>query len=231
MLLGTAANVTAIVLGTLFGLLFGRKLPQRITTLSTQGLGLVTALIGAQMMISTQNVLIVLVSIVTGGVAGELARIEERLDTFGARIEKRFSRQRGTFAKAFVTSSLLYCVGPIAIIGALQDGLSGDYSILLTKSGLDGIASIAFASTLGIGVIFSALPVLAYQGSITIAASFLEPYLTSPIVNAMTATGGLLILAIALNILRVTKIRVGNMLPAILVAAILAGLLHNIGVP
>jgi uncharacterized membrane protein YqgA involved in biofilm formation len=231
MLLGTAANVTAIVLGTLLGLLLRQRLPQRITALSTQGLGLVTALIGAQMMISTQNVLIVLVSIVAGGVVGELIRIEDRLDAVGVRIEKRFSKQRGTFAKAFVTSSLLYCIGPIAILGALQDGLRGDYSILLTKSGLDGIASIAFASTLGIGVLFSALPVLAYQGSITIAASLLEPYLTTTIVNEMTATGGLLILGIALNILQVAKIKVGNMLPAILVAAILAGLLPNIRVP
>jgi uncharacterized membrane protein YqgA involved in biofilm formation len=225
MLLGTAANVTAIVFGTLLGLALRRRLPRRITSLSTQGLGLVTALIGAQMIISTQNVLIVLVSIVTGGVVGELIRIEDRLDAFGARIEKRFSRRRGTFAKAFVTSSLLYCIGPIAIIGALQDGLRGDYSILLTKSGLDGVASVAFASTLGIGVLFSALPVLAYQGSITIAASLLEPYLTTSVVNEMTATGGLLILGIALNLLQVAKIKVGNMLPAILVAAILAGLL------
>lgn len=225
MLLGTAANVAAIVLGTLFGLLLRQKLPQRITVILTQGLGLVTALIGAKMMLATENILIVLVSVVVGGAVGELIQIEGRLDSFGAGIERRFSRQRGTFAKAFVTSSLLYCVGPIAILGALQDGLRGDYSILLTKSGLDGIASLAFASTLGIGVLFSALPVLAYQGSITIAASLLEPYLTTPIVNVMTATGGLLILGIALNILRVTKIKVGNLLPAILVAAILAALL------
>jgi uncharacterized membrane protein YqgA involved in biofilm formation len=225
MLVGTAANVAAIVLGTFIGLLLKQKLPKPITIISTQGLGLVTALIGAKMILATQNVLVVLVSVVAGGVIGELIRIENRLDAFGARIEKRFSRQRGTFAKAFVTSTLLYCVGPIAILGALQDGLRGDYSILLTKSGLDGIASIAFASTLGIGVLFSSLPVLAYQGGITIAASLLEPYLTTPIINEMTATGGLLILGIALNILRVTKIRIGNMLPAILVAAILAGLL------
>ena len=153
---------------------------------------------------------------------GELIQIESRLDAFGVRIEKKLSRQRGTFAKAFVTSSLLYCVGPLAILGALQDGLRGDYTLLLTKSGLDGIASVAFASTLGIGVLFSALPVLAYQGSLTIGASLLAPYLTTSVVNEMTATGGLLILGIGLNMLKVTKIKVGNMLPAILVAAILA---------
>ena len=225
MLVGTAANVGAIVLGSIVGLLLKRKLPRRITTILTQGLGLVTVLIGIKMMLATENVLIVLLSVIAGGVMGELIQIESRLDTLGVRIEKRFSRQRGTFAKAFVTSSLLYCVGPLAILGALQDGLRGDYTLLLTKSGLDGIASVAFASTLGIGVLFSALPVLVYQGGLTIGASLLAPYLTTSVINEMTATGGLLILGIGLNVLKVTKIKVGNMLPGILVAAILAGLL------
>jgi uncharacterized membrane protein YqgA involved in biofilm formation len=225
MLLGTVANVAAIVLGTLLGLLLRRKLPQRIIEISTQALGLVTVLIGVQMIIAVDNVLVLLVSAVAGAVVGELIHIEKRLDAVGARLEKRFKRQGGTFAKAFVTSSLLYCIGPIAILGALQDGLRGDYSILLTKSGLDGIASVALASTLGVGVLFSTIPVLVYQGSITIAASTLQPYLTKSIVNGMTATGGLLIVGIALNILHVAKIRVGNMLPAIVFAAILSAFL------
>jgi hypothetical protein len=201
-----------------------QRLPERMNSIAIQGLGLVTALIGIKMMITTENILIVLVSAVIGGILGEFLRIETRLDTFGKRVEAKFSKEGGTFAKAFVTSSLLYCVGPMAILGALQDGLRGDFSILLTKSGLDGIASVAFASTLGIGVLFSTLPVAAYQGGITIAASMLEPYLSSSIVNEMTATGGLLILGIALNILQVTKIKVGNLLPAILVAAIVPSL-------
>ena len=218
-------NVAAIVVGTLIGLVLKQRLPERINSIAIQGLGLVTALIGATMMITTRNILIVLVSMVIGGVLGELLRIEARLDALGARVEARFSKEGGTFAKAFVTSSLLYCVGPMAIVGALQDGLRGDVSVLLTKSGLDGIASVAFASTLGIGVLFSTLPVAVYQGGITVGASMLQPYLSSSIVNEMTATGGLLILGIALNILQVTKIRVGNLLPAILVAAVLSGVL------
>jgi hypothetical protein len=224
MLLGTLANVAAIAIGTLIGFALKQRLPERINSIAMQGLGLVTALIGLKMMITTQNALIVLVSIVIGGVLGEILRIEDRLDRLGARVEARFSKERGTFAKAFVTSTLLYCVGPMAIVGALQDGLRGDYSILLTKSGLDGIASVAFASTLGIGVLFSAIPVAAYQGSITIGASLLEPYLTSSMINEMTATGGLLILGIAMNLLQNTKIRVGNLLPAILFAAVLSAL-------
>lgn len=223
-LLGTVINVAAIAFGTVIGLMLRQRLPERINSIAIQGLGLVTALIGIKMMITTENILIVLVSAVIGGILGELLRIETKLDTFGARVEAKLSKEGGTFAKAFVTSSLLYCVGPMAIVGALQDGLTGDFSILLTKSGLDGIASVAFASTLGIGVLFSTLPVAAYQGGITIAASMLEPFVSSSIVNEMTATGGLLILGIALNILQVTKIKVGNLLPAILVAAIVSSL-------
>jgi len=222
MLVGTAFNVAAIILGTMVGLMLKQRLPERMSSIAIQGLGLVTALIGVKMMITTENILVVLVSVVIGGILGELLRIEARLDSFGARMEAKFSKEGGTFAKAFVTSSLLYCVGPMAILGALQDGLRGDFTILLTKSGLDGIASVAFASTLGIGVLFSTLPVAAYQSGITVGASALEPYLSSSMINEMTATGGLLIVGIALNILQVTKIRVGNLLPAILLAAILS---------
>lgn len=226
MLLGTAFNVAAIIVGTLIGLVLKQRLPEQMNSIAIQGLGLVTALIGIKMMITTENILIVLVSTVIGGILGEVFRIEARLDAFGAKMEAKLSKEGGTFAKAFVTSSLLYCVGPMAILGALQDGLRGDFTILLTKSGLDGIASVAFASTLGIGVLFSTLPVAVYQGGITIAAAMLEPYLSSSIVNEMTATGGLLILGIALNILQVAKIKVGNLLPAILVVAVLSGLIH-----
>ncbi len=224
MLLGTLANVAAIVLGTLLGLALKQRLPDRINTIAMQGLGLVTMLIGIKMVTTADNVLVVLVSMVIGAVVGELLQIEQRLDRFGSKIEARLSKERGAFTKAFVTSTLLYCVGPLAILGSLQDGLQGDYSILLTKSGLDGVASVAFASTLGVGVLFSTLPVGVYQGGITVAASLLQPYLSSSIINAMTATGGLLILGIGLNILKISQIRVANLLPAILVAAVAAGL-------
>jgi len=223
-LLGTAFNVSAIVIGTLVGLAIRRRLPERMNSIAVQALGLVTALIGVKMMITTENLLIVLVSMVIGGVVGELLGVEARLEGFGAKVEAKFSKEGGTFAKAFVTSSLLYCVGPMAIIGSLQDGLTGDFTILLTKSGLDGVASIAFASTLGVGVLFSAVPVALYQGAITIGASMLEPYLTSRMINEMTAIGGLLIVGIALNILQVARIKVGNLLPAILVIAMLSSL-------
>jgi uncharacterized membrane protein YqgA involved in biofilm formation len=225
MLLGTLANIAAIALGTLLGLALKQRLPERINTIAMQGLGLVTVLIGIKMVTTADNVLAILVSMVIGAVIGELLQMQQRLDRFGSRIEARLSKEGGAFTKAFVTSTLLYCVGPLAILGALQDGLEGDYSILLTKSGLDGVASVAFASTLGVGVLFSTLPVALYQGGITVAASLLQPYLSLSIVNALTATGGLLILGIGLNILKISQIRVANLLPAILVAAIVAGLI------
>jgi len=222
MLLGTVFNVVVIAGGTLAGLLLGKRLPGRVNSIMIQALGLMTLLVGAKMIITSANSLVVLVSLVVGAVLGEWLGIEERLDTFGAKVERRFNRKGGTFAKAFVTTSLLFCVGPLSILGSLQDGLSGDISLLLTKSGLDGIASIAFASTLGIGVLFSTIPVLLYQGCITFGASMLKPYLSTTVVNAITATGGLLVVGIALNVLQVTKIRVGNLLPAIFLAALLS---------
>ena len=222
MLLGTIFNVVAIVGGTLVGLLLGKRLPGRVNSIMIQALGLVTLLVGAKMMITSANSLVVLVSLVLGAVLGESLGIEKRLNSFGVKVERRFKRKGGTFAKAFVTTSLLFCVGPLSILGSLQDGLSGDISLLLTKSGLDGIASMAFAATMGVGVLFSTIPVLLYQGGITLGASMLKPYLSTTLVNAVTATGGLLVVGIALNILQVTKIRVANLLPAILLAALLS---------
>jgi uncharacterized membrane protein YqgA involved in biofilm formation len=222
MLLGTVINVAAIAGGTLAGLLLGRRLSKPISSIMIQALGLMVMLVGGKMIMTATNPLVVLVSLVVGAVLGEWLGIERRLDQIGSKVEKRFSRKGGTFAKAFVTASLLFCVGPLAVLGALQDGLTGDISLLLTKSGLDGISSIAFAATLGIGVLFSTIPLLLYQGGITLGASMLEPYLSTAVVNAITATGGLLVIGIGLNILQVAKIRVGNMLPAILIAALLS---------
>jgi uncharacterized membrane protein YqgA involved in biofilm formation len=222
MLLGTVLNVVAIAGGTLAGLSLGKRLPGRMNSIMIQALGLMTVLVGAKMMITSANSLVVLVSLVVGAVLGEWLRIEKRLHKFGTKVERRFDREGGTFAKAFVTTSLLFCVGPLSILGSLQDGLSGDISLLVTKSGLDGIASIAFAATLGIGVLFSTIPVLLYQGCITFGASMLKPYLSTAVVNAITATGGVLVVGIGLNVLQVTKIRVGNLLPAIILAALLS---------
>jgi len=224
MMLGTIVNVLAIVAGTAVGLLLKGRLPERMKTIMIQALGLITIFVGVRMIMTTANPLVVLISLVLGAVLGESLSVERRLDEFGAKVERRVSRDGGTFAKAFITTTLLFCVGPLAILGALEDGLRGDIALLLTKSGLDGVSSVAFAATLGVGVLFSTIPLLLYQGGITAGASMLAPYLSERMINAITATGGLLVIGTALNILEIRKVKVGNMLPAILLAALLAAL-------
>ena len=162
---------------------------------------------------------------VIGGIIGELLKIEDRLNAFGNQLEARFAKEDGNFTKAFVSASLVYCVGAMAILGAIQSGLSGDHSTLFVKSILDGVSAIVFSSTLGIGVAFAAIPVFLYQGAIALGAASVKAFITDTIITEMTATGGLLIFAIGINLLGLNvKIKVGNLLPAVLVAVILARL-------
>ena len=181
-----------------------------------QGIGLSVIVIGLSMALKTENIIITILSLVLGGIIGEVLQIEERLEDLGKWIETKLGRgSTGDFTKAFVTASLVYCIGAMAVMGALESGLTGKDDILYAKSTLDGISSVIFASSLGIGVAFSALPVLIYQGLITFAATFVKVFLTDSVINEMTAAGGVLILGIGLNILGITKIKIGNMLPAI----------------
>ena len=181
------------------------------------GLGLAVLLIGVQLALKSREPLIIIGSLIGGGILGELLRIEARLEGLGNRIGDRFQGS-GQVAEGFVTASLLYCVGAMAIMGALQDGLGSRPDILYAKAALDGIASVALASTLGIGVLFSALPLLAYQGAITLSATFAQQLLTPGVVQEMNAVGGLLIMAIALDLLGIKRIPVGNLLPAVFLA-------------
>ncbi|MBO8128212.1 MAG: DUF554 domain-containing protein [Peptococcaceae bacterium] len=218
---GTLVNVAAIAAGSLVGVFLRKGIPANVKGTLTQGLGLAVILLGLQMAFKTQNALIVIASLAIGGVIGELTRIEERLDNLGQWIQQKTSNGSGEnkVAGAFVIASLIYCVGAMAVMGAIEDGLTGQPKILFAKSMLDGIASVIFASTMGIGVIFSTVPVLLYQGAITLAASAASTYLSDWVIAELTATGGLLIIGIGLNILELAKIRVGNLLPAIFVAA------------
>ena len=192
------------------------------------GLGLMTLMIGAQMAMTTRNILIVLASILVGAVLGELIGVQAWLDAIGKKLEDRFARdgQAGKFTRGFVTASLIFCVGPMTILGSIQDGLVGDYQLLAIKSTLDGFAGLAFASTLGIGVAFSALTVFVVQGGISIAAMILGGALGSitretPWVIEMTATGGVLIMGISLVLLELKQVRLGNLLPAIFIAPLI----------
>lgn len=212
-------NSIAIIMGALLGNLLKGRFSENISTTLMQGLSLVVMLIGLSMALKTENLLIVTLSIVSGAVLGEIMKIEERLNRLGETLEKRFGGGDGDFTKAFVSASLIYCVGAMAIMGAIESGLTGNHSILLVKSILDGVSAVVFSSTLGIGVAFSAATVFLYQGSIAMAAGFIKSYLTDAIITEMTAAGGLLIFGIGINMLEgKSRVKVGNLLPAIFTA-------------
>ncbi|MBL7063102.1 MAG: DUF554 domain-containing protein [Anaerolineae bacterium] len=227
---GTIINVITVLVGGTLGTLMGARLPERVRETIMHGLGLLTLVIGIQLSFETDNILIVLGSLLVGGIVGELLRIEGRINQLGRWLEHKTTRGGGTsisdlpqpatsrFSRAFLTASLVFCVGPMTILGSIQDGLSGDYTLLAVKSTLDGFASLAFASTLGPGVIFAALTVLVYQGALTLGAGWASAVLTDPMVAEMTATGGVLMLALGLGLLEIKQIRAGNLLPAIVVA-------------
>jgi uncharacterized membrane protein YqgA involved in biofilm formation len=223
-MLGTIVNVGAVLAGSTIGVLFRGKFPEKIQDSVIHGISLAVLLIGFQMAFSiekSEDILLVIFSLVIGAVTGELLEIEKKLNDFGQGIKDRIGGKDDLFVQGFVQASLIYCVGAMAIMGSIQDGLNGDPSILFTKSLLDGITSIAFAASTGIGVAFSVIPILIYQGGITLAADWAAVYLTEDMIRIMTASGGLLITAIGLNMLGVSKIKAGNLLPALLVAVVL----------
>lgn len=230
-LLGTIVNTVAIVVGSLLGKLLGKGLPENMKNTVLQGLGLGVFLVGASMALKTNEILVVLISLVLGGVIGEAIGIENKLEIAGQALEEKVSANGdyGSVAKGFVTGTLIYCVGAMAILGPLESQLTGNNDILFAKSLLDGVMSIVLASTLGLGVAFSALAVLIYQGTIAVFAQWISQFITDPVIAEISSTGGLLIVGIALNILEIKIIKVGNLLPAILVAGFLAVFLTSYG--
>lgn len=223
---GTIVNVLAIFLGCSVGLILKSKFPEKIEKIIMQVLGLASLLIGMQMAIKADNILLVIFSLVIGGVIGEIIDIEAGLERFGERIKRKFKSNNNSerFVEGFLIASLLYCVGSMTIMGAIKEGLSGNPDILYAKSLLDGVTSIAFTAAMGIGVLFSAIPVFLYQGGITLLARAIKDFLSPEIINEMTAVGGILIWGIGFGLLGIKKIKVGNLLPAILVAAFLAAI-------
>lgn len=223
-MIGTFVNSGAILAGSLVGLAAGRHISERLKTIVMQGLGLSVIVIGLQMALSGKEIILVVGCLLIGGITGEIINIERRLEVLGERIRQHFKSDSATFVQGFVASSLLYLTGAMMIVGSIQDGTAGDPHILYIKSLLDGVASIALASSLGIGVAFSAASVLAVQGGITLLASHLLFLKAPAVLEAITATGGVLILAIGINLLDLKKIRVGNLLPAVFFAIVWAAL-------
>lgn len=220
MLIGTLVNCGGIIVGCIVGLLFGSKFRPRFQKIAMQGLGLTSLVIGLKMALQVQSILVLGSSLVLGGLLGEALDIEKRLERWGEHLKKVTRSTHPHLVNGFVTTTLLFCVGSMAIIGPIEEGIKGDSSLLYTKALLDGITSIILSSTMGIGVLFSSISVLLYQGCITLAASWVSSALTDQIITEISATGGLLIVGIALNVLEIMKIKIGNLLPAMVFVAI-----------
>ena len=219
-MIGTLVNTGAVVVGSAIGLAAGARLPERVKVILMQALGLAVAVIGMRMALEAHHALLAIACLLLGGVTGELLRIEQRLEGLAAALQRLLRAESSRFVEGFVTATLLYLTGAMTIVGSIRDGTVGDSSILLVKALLDGVASVTLASTLGIGVMFSALPVLLVQGGITLLAGYLA-FLSQPsVLDAVNATGGLLILGIGINLLQIGRIHVGNLLPALAYAII-----------
>ncbi len=224
--LGTLVNVLTVVGGTAVGVLLAGRLPERTRTTVLTGIGLVVLAVGVESFLETENAVFPVVSIALGGLLGDALRIEDRLATLGEWLRERFARRRavGSFVEGFVSASLLFCIGPLTIVGAFDDGVRADPQLLVVKASLDGIVAIAYAATYGIGVGFSAIVIGVVQGGLTLAAVALGDVLDDRMVAELSATGGVLILGIGLRLLDLKKVPVASFLPALVLAPVLVAL-------
>lgn len=219
--LGSIVNALAIIGGSLVGCWLQSRFPERIRTIVFQGLGLCVLLIGIQMALKVENILIVIFAVLLGGISGELLRLDTLFARLGDRFKRLIKSDNVKFTDGLITASLIYCIGAMAIIGSLEEGINGDATVLYTKSILDGFASVALAATYGSGVLFSFIPVLVYQGAMTIGASFFQQYFSAMMISQVTACGGLLIIGIGINLLELAEIRLANLLPALVYVVVL----------
>jgi len=233
---GTLINIATVIIGGTLGCLLGSRLPERVRQTVVTGLGLFTLAYGISMFIKTQNAIVVVLSLLIGIVLGEWWNIEKGLNNLGAWLEVKVlnstdESSQKRFIKGFLTASLLFCVGPMAILGSVQDGLTGDYQLLVVKSILDGFASLAFAASMGVGVLFSIIPVFLYQGGITLLAVQAQSFFTEGMITEMSAVGGVILLAIGIGgLLELRPIRTANFLPALVLAPLFVALLAWLGI-
>ncbi|MGM9573746.1 MAG: DUF554 domain-containing protein [Hominicoprocola sp.] len=222
-LTGTIVNSLTIIAGTVAGLLLGKFIPDRFNDAISKGIALCVLYIGVDGMLAGENALISILSIVLGVILGELLRLDDRIRSLGDWVERRFAGKhtKGSISEGFVSASLLFCVGAMAIMGALDSGLLRDHSTLYAKAMLDGITSIVYSSTMGVGVALSAIPVFLYQGAIALGSSFIEPFLTPVVIAEMKCVGSILIVGLSLNLLGLTKIKVMNYVPAVFLPLLL----------
>lgn len=220
-MLGTLVNVSAVIIGSIIGLIIHTKLPKRIITIVFQGIGLFTIFIGIKMALKTDYLLIMVFSIVIGSIIGELINIEKGINNLSEYLKRKIKINSDRFSEGLITAFLLFCLGSMTILGAIEEGLGGRPNLLMTKSLMDGFSSIALSASLGIGVIFSVIPLLIYQGGLTVFASYLQNFFTPTMINELTAVGGLLLIGLGINILEILKLRISNMLPSLVIVIIL----------
>jgi len=215
--IGSIVNALAVVLGSLIGLGFGTFLPEAIRKIIFQMIGLFTLILGVKMAMESNNLLVLLLSLIIGAIIGEIIHIEKRLERLSNLIKAKFKSKNELFSEGLITAFLLYCIGSLTFVGAIEEGIHQDRTLLYTKSMMDGITSILLASTLGSGVLVSAIPLLLFQSLLTWGAYSFEPYLQEAMITEISAVGGVLILSLGLNILEIQKIKVSNLLPGILI--------------
>jgi uncharacterized protein len=216
MLLGTFVNIGAIIVGGLLGLLFRSRLPERVTHIFFQAIGLFTIYLGVSMSLKTSNPLLLVFSLILGGLVGSLLNFQQKVEKLGNHVQERFNLKGSNFSEGLVTAFLMFCMGSMTILGAIEEGLGGEPKLLLTKSLMDGFSSIALVAALGMGVIFSVVPLLIYQGGLTLLAAWLGEFLSQLIIDELTATGGVMLIGLGISILGIKRIEVLNLLPALL---------------
>ena len=217
-MIAAIVNAVVVILGGLLGLRLGVRLREEHNKTIVNGLGICTMVIGITSAIATANILIVIICLVLGTIVGEILKIEQRLDNLGDWLKSKVAKNGGgRFTEGFVTASLLFCVGSMAIMGSFDAGLRGDYNTIFAKSALDAVMAVTFAATMGVGVLFSSAAVLVYQGTLTLLAGLVEPYLSAPVIVEMSAVGGIMLIGTGINIMGLSRerVKVGNMLPAI----------------
>lgn len=229
-MLGTIVNVITVVAGSAIGLALNRKLPARFIKIFFQVVGLFTLFLGVSMALKTTHVMHMVFALITGAVIGELLRLDRMMERLGDFMKSKLKIGNEKFTEGLLTAFLLYCMGSLTILGAIEEGMGGSSELLLIKSLMDGISSIALASGLGIGVLFSAVPLLIYQGGITLLASEFGEFFPELMVIELSAVGGILLIGLGINILEIKKINVMNMLPALVMIVVLLWLIPDFGV-
>ena len=234
-MIGTWINIATVLIGGLVGTFLGKKIPERLRATVISGIGLFTIGLGLKMFLETNNSLVVVGGLIIGAILGEWWKIEDGLKSLGIWLETKFNKNNGedgqvNFIKGFLTASLLFVIGPMAILGSIQDGLTGNYEVLAIKAVLDGFSALVFASSLGIGVVFSVIPIFVYQGLITMLAYQVQTFVTNDMMTEMTAVGGIIILSLGVSsLLEIKKIRSGNFLPALIIVPLLVWAINIFG--